>query len=114
MCGRRQVSFPVDDFNRGVNEFGIAGGWWTRPHNWVSNTAIAFPGIIAVTVMVWTVSLRVVLMLRMQRRTVPPKRPIPSMLVRVVVRAMNAVLTFSCCSGQRNSGKRKIRFFKIH
>lgn len=29
-----------------------------------------------------------------QRRTVQPKRPIPSMLVRVVVRAVNAVFTF--------------------
>ena len=56
MYGLRQVSFRVDDFNRGVNEFGIAGSWWTRPHNWVSNMAIAFTGIIAVTAMVWTVS----------------------------------------------------------
>ena len=56
MYGLRQVSFRVDDFNRGVNEFGIAGSWWTRPHNRVSNTAIAFTGIIAVTAMVWTVS----------------------------------------------------------
>ncbi|KAF8711491.1 hypothetical protein AX14_013268 [Amanita brunnescens Koide BX004] len=51
-----------------------AGGWWTRPHNWVSNTAIAFTGIIAVTAMVWGVSAN------HERRTVPPSRPIPSML----------------------------------
>ena len=50
-----------------------------------------------------------VALMSVQRRTVQPKRPIPSMLVRVIVRIANAVLTFSCCSGRRNSGKRKIR-----
>ena len=34
----------------------IAGGWWTRPSNWVSNTAIAFSGILAVTYAAWSVS----------------------------------------------------------
>ncbi|CAL1710082.1 unnamed protein product [Somion occarium] len=26
-----------------------AGGWWTRPSNWKSNTAIAFAGILVIT-----------------------------------------------------------------
>jgi hypothetical protein len=71
----------------------------------VSNTAIAFTGIIAVTAMVWTVSanneVRVCfvcvglpLLMSVQRRTVQPKRPIPSMLVRVIVHVVNATLTF--------------------
>ncbi|KAF8326235.1 hypothetical protein F5887DRAFT_1084780 [Amanita rubescens] len=51
-----------------------AGGWWTRPHNWLSNTAIAFTGIIAATAMVWSISAK------NERRTIQPDRPIPSML----------------------------------
>ncbi|KAF8328326.1 hypothetical protein F5887DRAFT_991096 [Amanita rubescens] len=50
------------------------GGWWTRPHNWLSNTAIAFTGIIAATAMVWSISAK------NERRTIQPDRPIPSML----------------------------------
>ncbi|KAF8072081.1 hypothetical protein FPV67DRAFT_1411333, partial [Lyophyllum atratum] len=53
-----------------------AGGWWTRPSNWRSNTAIAFAGILAVTYGVWQVSAE------KEYRTNPPNRPIPSMLVR--------------------------------
>lgn len=34
----------------------IIGGWWTRPSNWKSNTAILFGGILAVTYGVWTLS----------------------------------------------------------
>ena len=30
-------------------------------------------------------------MLRVQRRTIPPKRPVPSMLVRVIVHTVNVV-----------------------
>ncbi|KAF8876837.1 hypothetical protein BD779DRAFT_1559300 [Infundibulicybe gibba] len=33
-----------------------AGGWWTRPSNWKSNTAIAFGGILAFTYATWSVS----------------------------------------------------------
>jgi len=32
------------------------GGWWTRPSNWVSNTAVASLGLIAATVVVWKFS----------------------------------------------------------
>ncbi|KIL66609.1 hypothetical protein M378DRAFT_74917 [Amanita muscaria Koide BX008] len=52
-----------------------AGGWWTRPQNWLSNTAIAFSGILAVTYLTWSVSAK------NERRTVQPDRFIPSMLV---------------------------------
>ncbi|KAH9834808.1 uncharacterized protein C8Q71DRAFT_125824 [Rhodofomes roseus] len=31
-----------------------AGGWWTRPANWKSNTAIAFAGILAVVYAGWS------------------------------------------------------------
>ncbi|KAH0585012.1 hypothetical protein H2248_008281 [Termitomyces sp. 'cryptogamus'] len=50
-----------------------AGGWWTRPSNWRSNTAIAFGGILAITYGVWTVSAE------KEYRPIPPNRPIPSM-----------------------------------
>ncbi|PPQ75494.1 hypothetical protein CVT26_015818 [Gymnopilus dilepis] len=33
-----------------------AGGWWTRPSNWATNTAVAFSGILAVTYFVWNIS----------------------------------------------------------
>ncbi|KAG6820478.1 hypothetical protein H0H93_016540 [Arthromyces matolae] len=49
------------------------GGWWTRPSNWRSNTAIAFGGILAVTYGVWTVSAD------KEYRTQQPTRAIPSM-----------------------------------
>ncbi|KAF8632828.1 hypothetical protein AX15_001658 [Amanita polypyramis BW_CC] len=51
-----------------------AGGWWVRPRNWASNTAIAFTGILAVTYAVWNVSAE------HEKRTIQPDRPIPSML----------------------------------
>ncbi|KAI0942835.1 hypothetical protein AcV7_002136 [Taiwanofungus camphoratus] len=50
------------------------GGWWTRPSNWKSNTAIAFAGILAITYGVWTVSAE------REVRYVEPIRPIPSMM----------------------------------
>ncbi|ETW77496.1 hypothetical protein HETIRDRAFT_389067 [Heterobasidion irregulare TC 32-1] len=50
-----------------------AGGWWTRPSNWKSNTAILFGGILAVTYGVWTLSAD------KEWRYVQPVRPIPSM-----------------------------------
>ena len=34
----------------------LLGGWWTRPSNWKSNTAIAFTGILTVAYGVFTVS----------------------------------------------------------
>ncbi|KAI0752604.1 hypothetical protein C8Q80DRAFT_1096978, partial [Daedaleopsis nitida] len=50
-----------------------AGGWWTRPANWKSNTAIAFAGIFAVAYGVFTVSAD------KEVRLFEPVRPIPSM-----------------------------------
>ncbi|KAN0094320.1 hypothetical protein V8E55_002607 [Tylopilus felleus] len=70
-----------------------AGGWWTRPANWASNTAITMIGILAVSYGVWTVSAErevircfsppgwCSLLLCGQTRHVLPDRPIPSMLV---------------------------------
>ena len=34
----------------------LAGGWWTRPSNWVANTVVASLGIAAVTYVVWNFS----------------------------------------------------------
>ncbi|KAH9903278.1 hypothetical protein C8Q73DRAFT_785880 [Cubamyces lactineus] len=50
-----------------------AGGWWTRPSNWKTNTAIAFAGILTVAYGVFTISAD------KEKRTVQPIRPIPSM-----------------------------------
>ncbi|TCD60707.1 hypothetical protein EIP91_009644 [Steccherinum ochraceum] len=50
-----------------------AGGWWTRPSNWKSNTAIALVGIFATTYAVWQVSAE------KEIRYIEPTRPIPSM-----------------------------------
>ncbi|KIJ10690.1 hypothetical protein PAXINDRAFT_85659, partial [Paxillus involutus ATCC 200175] len=33
-----------------------AGGWWTRPSNWASNTTITMIGILAIAYGVWNVS----------------------------------------------------------
>ncbi|CAJ0634173.1 12342_t:CDS:2 [Entrophospora sp. SA101] len=33
-----------------------AGGWWTRPSNWKSNTAICAAGIIVMTGVIWKIS----------------------------------------------------------
>ncbi|KAL1948095.1 hypothetical protein VTO73DRAFT_12170 [Trametes versicolor] len=49
-----------------------AGGWWTRPTNWKTNTAIAFAGILTVAYGVFTLSAD-------KERLVQPSRPIPSM-----------------------------------
>ncbi|KAF8240705.1 hypothetical protein L208DRAFT_1231366, partial [Tricholoma matsutake] len=51
-----------------------AGGWWTRPSNWVSNTAIAFTGILAITYVAWSISAE------KEYRAIQPDRPIPSMM----------------------------------
>ncbi|KAF9531245.1 hypothetical protein CPB83DRAFT_849631 [Crepidotus variabilis] len=51
-----------------------AGGWWTRPTNWATNTTVAVIGIAALTYGVWQFSASV------EKRTVQPDRPIPSML----------------------------------
>ncbi|KAK9898811.1 hypothetical protein P389DRAFT_39043 [Cystobasidium minutum MCA 4210] len=51
-----------------------AGGWWSRPANWKSNTAIA-AGALAFTIYgLWTFSAE------REVRTVQPTRWIPSML----------------------------------
>ncbi|PPQ73696.1 hypothetical protein CVT25_005594 [Psilocybe cyanescens] len=51
-----------------------AGGWWVRPSNWASNTAVAVLGIVVVSATVWSASAR------LEKRTVQPDRWIPSML----------------------------------
>ncbi|KAH9924979.1 uncharacterized protein BXZ73DRAFT_103356 [Epithele typhae] len=51
-----------------------AGGWWTRPSNWKSNTAIATAGLLIISYGIFTVSAD------KERRTVQPIRPIPSMM----------------------------------
>ncbi|KAF9476096.1 hypothetical protein BDN70DRAFT_882870 [Pholiota conissans] len=51
-----------------------AGGWWVRPSNWASNTAVAALGIAIITFGVWTYSAKV------EQRVIQPIRPIPSML----------------------------------
>ncbi|KAI6026998.1 hypothetical protein EDC04DRAFT_2573338, partial [Pisolithus marmoratus] len=51
-----------------------SGGWWSRPANWKSNTAITFVGILAVAYGVWTVSAE------REVRHIKPDRPIPSMM----------------------------------
>ncbi|KAF9488478.1 hypothetical protein BDN71DRAFT_1457160 [Pleurotus eryngii] len=50
-----------------------AGGWWVRPSNWKSNTAVAFGGILALTYATWSVSAD------HEHRSVQPSKPIPSM-----------------------------------
>ncbi|EGO18750.1 hypothetical protein SERLADRAFT_403532 [Serpula lacrymans var. lacrymans S7.9] len=49
-----------------------AGGWWTRPSNWRSNTVLVFTGILAVAYGVWNVSAA------KEFRHIQPDRPIPS------------------------------------
>ncbi|KAG9307913.1 hypothetical protein JVU11DRAFT_12958 [Chiua virens] len=79
MSGRQQVS---------------TGGWWTRPANWASNTAITMTGILAIAYGVWSVSAEREVMAYFpvpsfgahsiaygQTRHILPDRPIPSMLV---------------------------------
>ncbi|KAH7885588.1 hypothetical protein F5I97DRAFT_1810456, partial [Phlebopus sp. FC_14] len=51
-----------------------AGGWWTRPSNWASNTAVAMAGILVVAYGVWNVSAE------REVRHILPDRPIPSMM----------------------------------
>ncbi|KAI6143703.1 hypothetical protein BKA82DRAFT_4182668 [Pisolithus tinctorius] len=51
-----------------------AGGWWSRPASWKTNTAITFAGILAVAYGVWTVSAE------REVRQIKPDRPIPSMM----------------------------------
>lgn len=52
-----------------------AGGWWSRPKNWASNTAICAVGIVGVTAWVWSISAR------LETRDRQPTRWIPSMIV---------------------------------
>ncbi|KAI0791485.1 hypothetical protein BC629DRAFT_365268 [Irpex lacteus] len=49
-----------------------AGGWWTRPSNWKTNTAVAAAGIAALAYATWTVSAE------HEVRLAEPIRPIPS------------------------------------
>ncbi|PAV18230.1 hypothetical protein PNOK_0671600 [Pyrrhoderma noxium] len=51
-----------------------AGGWWTRPSNWKSNTAVAFGGILLTVYATWQLSAS------KEVRHVAPSKPIPSML----------------------------------
>lgn len=38
-----------------LNRFAL-GGWWVRPSNWATNTAVVATGILAITYGVWNVS----------------------------------------------------------
>ncbi|CAO1636405.1 unnamed protein product [Sympodiomycopsis kandeliae] len=49
------------------------GGWWSRPKNWVSNTAVAAFGIAGCTYFLWSYSAD------REWRHKPPTRWIPSM-----------------------------------
>ncbi|CEG65756.1 hypothetical protein RMATCC62417_02471 [Rhizopus microsporus] len=51
-----------------------AGGWWSRPHNWKSNTIVAAIGMTAALAVVWKVSAE------KEVRYQEPKRWIPSMM----------------------------------
>ncbi|KAF9558984.1 hypothetical protein CPC08DRAFT_709225 [Agrocybe pediades] len=51
-----------------------AGGWWTRPSNWATNTAVAAFGMLVVSIGIWNVSAN------LEKRVVQPIRPIPSMM----------------------------------
>ncbi|KDQ09204.1 hypothetical protein BOTBODRAFT_37286 [Botryobasidium botryosum FD-172 SS1] len=51
-----------------------SGGWWTRPTNWVSNTAICTFGIAIATYGAWSISAE------KEWRHAAPVKPIPSML----------------------------------
>ncbi|KIO24099.1 hypothetical protein M407DRAFT_244560 [Tulasnella calospora MUT 4182] len=50
-----------------------SGGWWTRPTNWVANTAICTAGAALVTYVVWQYSAE------KEWRHNAPVKPIPSM-----------------------------------
>ncbi|PWN48965.1 hypothetical protein IE53DRAFT_388832 [Violaceomyces palustris] len=50
-----------------------AGGWWTRPTNWATNTAVCAVGIAVATYTVWQYSAE------REWRHNPPTKPIPSM-----------------------------------
>ncbi|CCG84559.1 protein of unknown function [Taphrina deformans PYCC 5710] len=51
-----------------------AGGWWSRPKNWASNTVVTAIGIASITAWVWSVSARI------ETRDKQPTRWIPSMM----------------------------------
>ncbi|KAF8336258.1 uncharacterized protein EI90DRAFT_152771 [Cantharellus anzutake] len=51
-----------------------SGGWWTRPSNWKSNTAIVGLGIAAITYVTWKYSAA------REHRLSDPIKPIPSQL----------------------------------
>ncbi|PWN24544.1 hypothetical protein BDZ90DRAFT_234828 [Jaminaea rosea] len=51
-----------------------AGGWWTRPANWKTNTVVAGLGIIGCSYLIWNVSAE------REWRHRQPTRWIPSML----------------------------------
>ncbi|EIN14631.1 hypothetical protein PUNSTDRAFT_81119 [Punctularia strigosozonata HHB-11173 SS5] len=50
-----------------------AGGWWARPSNWKTNTAITAGGIAAIVLATWNISKD------KEWRDVEPSKPIPSM-----------------------------------
>ncbi|OCF78662.1 hypothetical protein I204_00604 [Kwoniella mangroviensis CBS 8886] len=49
-----------------------SGGWWSRPSNWATNTAICVFGIGLATFGVWRLSAS------KEQRHIAPTRPIPS------------------------------------
>ncbi|KAK8850537.1 hypothetical protein IAR55_004455 [Kwoniella newhampshirensis] len=49
-----------------------SGGWWSRPTNWATNTAICVVGISLATLGVWRLSAS------KEQRHIAPTRPIPS------------------------------------
>lgn len=54
--GRQQVWCCGSAGNGITTEALLAGGWWARPSNWKSNTAIVFSGILAISYGVFSIS----------------------------------------------------------
>ncbi|CAG8493170.1 2870_t:CDS:2 [Ambispora leptoticha] len=51
-----------------------AGGWWSRPANWKSNTAIIGTGMLIICAITWKISAE------KEVRYRPPRKWIPSMM----------------------------------
>lgn len=56
-----------------------AGGWWSRPANWKSNTTICAVGIVGIIAIVWSKSAE------LETRDRQPTTWIPSMMVRQTI-----------------------------
>ncbi|KZV79335.1 hypothetical protein EXIGLDRAFT_726148 [Exidia glandulosa HHB12029] len=65
MGGGARYPYPKDVWSP-------AGGWWTRPKNWVSNTLVIGAGAAVIVYGVWSWSAK------NEQRTLAPIRPIPS------------------------------------